>query len=78
MPAVLAGILGLALSWQWTYVTSVYWVSFFVAGRQHQITRREMYIYIGALNAPWVLFALLGLYVSARLILDGSYSVLGY
>ena len=78
MPAALAGILGLALSWQWTYVTSVYWVSFFVAGRQRQITRREMYIYIGAMNAPWVLFALLGLFVSVRLILDGNYSVLGY
>ena len=37
-----------------------------------------MYIYIGAMNAPWVLFALLGLFVSVRLILDGNYSVLGY
>lgn len=78
MPAVLAGILGLMLSWQWTYVTSVYWVSFFVARRQRHITRSELCTYIGALNSPWVLFALLGLYVSARLILDGDYSVLGY
>ena len=37
-----------------------------------------MYLYIGALNAPWVLFGLLGMYVSARLILDGDYRVLGY
>ena len=65
------------LSWQWTYVTSVYWVSFFMVRRQRLINRAELYIYIGALNAPWVLFALLGLYVSARLILDGNYSVLG-
>ncbi|MDE2998856.1 MAG: hypothetical protein OXU79_07245 [Gemmatimonadota bacterium] len=78
MPAVLAGIVGLALSWQWSYVTSVYWVSFFMARRQRHITRGELYVYIGALNAPWVLFALLGVYVSGRLILDGSYSVLGY
>ena len=77
MPAVLAGMLGLILSWQWTYVTSVYWVSFFIARRQRHITRRELYTYIGAFNAPWVLFALLGLYVSARLILDGDYRVLG-
>jgi len=75
---VVAGILGLMLSWQWTYMTSVYWVSFFVAGRQHHITRGELYTYIGTMNAPWVLFALLGLYVSVRLILDGNYSVLGY
>ena len=78
MPAVLAGILGLVLSWQWTYMTSVYWVSFFVARRQRHITQGEMYLYIGALNAPWVLFGLLGMYVSARLILDGDYRVLGY
>ncbi len=78
MPAVLAGILGLVLSWQWTYMTSVYWVSFFVARRQHHITREELFVYIGALNAPWVLFALLGMYVSARLILDGDYGVLGF
>ena len=78
MPAVLAGILGLMLSWQWTYVTSVYWISFFVAGRQRHITRGELYVYIGVPNAPWVLFALLGTYVSARLVLDGNYNVLGF
>jgi len=78
IPAVLAGMLGLILSWQWTYGTSVYWVSFFMARRQRLITRSELYLYIGALNAPWVLFALLGMYVSARLILDGNYSVLGH
>ncbi len=77
VPAVLAGILGAMLFWQWTYVTSAYLVSFFVAGRQHRITRGEMYTYIGAMNAPWVLCPLLGLYVSCRLILDGNYSVLG-
>lgn len=77
LPPVVAGILGLMLSWQWIYVTSVYWVSFFVAGRQRQITRAELYTYIGATNAPWVLFALLGWYVSLRLILDADYSVLG-
>ena len=78
MPAVLAGMLGLILSWQWTYATSVYWVSFFLAGRQRLITRTELFAYVGALNAPWVLFGLLGMYVSARLILDGDYRVLGY
>ncbi len=76
--AVVAGILGVVLFWQWTYVTSVYWASFFVANRQARITRREMYTYICAINSPWVLCALLGLYVSIRLILDGNYSVLGH
>ena len=78
LPAVLAGILGAMLFWQWTYVTSVYWASFFVADRHTRISRREVYTYICAINSPWVLSALLGLYVSVRLILDGNYSVLGY
>ena len=78
LPAVLAGILGVMLFWQWTYVTSVYWGSFFVANRQSRISRREMYTYICAVNSPWVLCALVGLYVSVRLVLDGNYSVLGY
>ena len=78
LPAVVAGILGVMLSWQWTYVTSVYWVSFFVAGRHRRIGRADLYGYIGAMNAPWVLFPLLGLYVSVRLILEGNYGVLGY
>ena len=66
------------LFWQCAYATSVYWVSFFVAKRQSRVTRSEMYTYIGAMNAPCVLFALLGWFVSVRLILDGNYSVLGH
>ena len=78
LPAVAAGIVGAAMFWQLTYATSVYWVSFFVARRQERVSRKDMYIYIWALNSPWVLFALLGLYVSIRLIADDDYSVLGY
>ena len=77
MPALVAGIIGTMLFWQLTYMTSVYWVSFFVANRQERITWREKYIYIYAANCPWVLFALLGLYVSISLIVNGDYSVLG-
>ena len=78
LPALIAGIIGVALFWQWTYVTSVYWVSFFVSDRQSKISRREIYTYIVAINSYWVLCALLGLYVSICLILDGNYSILGY
>lgn len=78
LPAVLAGILGVMLFWQWTYVTSVYWASFFVASRHTRISRRDVYTYICGINSLWVLCALVGLYVSVRLILDGNYSVLGY
>ena len=78
LPAVAAGILGVMVFWQWAYATSVYLVSFFVAKRQRLITTGEMYTYILAMSSPWVLFALLGLYVSVRLILDGNYGVLGF
>ena len=78
MPALVAGVIGAMIFWQFTYATSVYWVSFFVAGRQARISRRDLYIYIWATNCPWVLFALLGLHVSIRLIVNGDYTVLGY
>ena len=78
LPALFAGILGVMLFWQWAYATSVYIMSFFVAGRHKLISRADVSIYIWGANASWVLFPLLGLYVSIRLIVDGDYSVLGY
>ena len=78
LPATVAGILGIILFWQWTYMTSVYIVSFFVARRHRLIRKADIYVYIWAVNSVWILFSLLGLYVSIRLIIDGNYSVLGY
>ena len=78
LPAVVAGVVGAMMFWQLTYATSVYWVSFFGAKRHARIGRRDTFIYIWALNCPWVLFALLGLYASIRLIVDGDYGILGY
>ena len=54
MPAIYTGILGLALFWQWTYVSSLYWVSFLIAGRQHRISKREVYAYVFSPNAFWI------------------------
>lgn len=78
LPALAAGIIGVMVFWQLVYATSAYWVSFFVANRHGRIGRKDMYVYIWGMNCPWVLFALLGLYVSIRLIADGDYSVLGH
>lgn len=77
LPPRVAGIIGAIMFWQWTYMTSVYWISFFVANRQAEISRRELYLYVLGTNSPWVLCPLLGLFVSIRLILDGNYGVLG-
>ncbi len=78
VPAAVAGIVGAMLFWQWVYVSSLYWVSFFVAGRQNHVTRRELYAYVFVPNAVWVFVPAFGLYVSVRLILDGNYAVLGF
>ncbi len=75
--ARIAGIIGLMMSWQWVYMTSTYLVSFFVARRQTLLSRRDVYIYIVAINSFWILCALLGGYVSVALIVNGDYRVLG-
>lgn len=77
LPATVAGIIGAMLFWQWVYLTSLYWASFFVAGSQTRITRGELCGYLVGLNAIWVFIPMFGLYVSVRLILDGTYGVLG-
>jgi len=78
LPALYAGIIGTMVFWQWIYATSLYCVSFFVAERQTRISRLETFTFIIGINSFWVLCALLGLYVSVRLIMDGNYSILGY
>lgn len=78
VPSVVAGVIGVMPFWQWTYMTSLYCVSFFVAGRQSRIGRRETWIYIYGINSLRAAFALLGLYVSVRLIVDGNFGVPGY
>lgn len=78
VPAVVAGIVGAMLFWQWAYVTSLYWVSYLVARRRHLITRGELGLFIVFPNSIWVGFGVWGMYVATRLILDGHYGVLGY
>lgn len=78
LPPRIAGLVGAMLFWQWSYMTAVYWVSYFVVGRHRRVSRGELWLYIWGTNSPWLLFALLGLYVSTRLVLDGDYSVLGH
>ena len=78
LPSLYAGILGAMVFWQWIYATSLYCVSFFVAKRHTRISRLETFIFVIVINSLWVLCALLGLYVSVRLMMDGNYSVLGY
>lgn len=77
LPARVAGILGVMLFWQWIYVTSVYIMSFFMVGRHRSISRKEILIYVWGPNLFWIVLPIFGFYVSIRLVLDGSYVVLG-
>ena len=78
LPATVAGLLGVMFFWQWLYVTSGYWVSFFVAKRHARLGLWEALLHVHIANSMWILFPLLGLYVSVRLVLDGNYGVLGH
>ena len=78
MPAVFAGILGIALFWQWVYVSSLYAASFWVAGSHEGMPRSVRWTYVWGPNAVWIVVPLLGLFVSARLILDGTYAIVGH
>ena len=77
LPATAAGVLGAMLFWQWLYVTSGYWASFFIAGRHRRLGPLEAVLHVHMANSLWVLLPLVGLYVSVRLIMDGNYGVLG-
>lgn len=59
-------------------MSPVYWVSFLSSRRQKLISKVDIYIYIWEATVVWVLFGLLGLYVSIRLIIDDDYAILGY
>ena len=78
MPATFAGILGIALFWQWVYVSSLYAVSFWMAGSHEALPRAVRWLYVWGPNAVWIVVPLLGLFVSARLILEGTYGIVGH
>lgn len=78
MPAEFAGILGVALFWQWVYVSSLYAVSVWISKEHEALPRTARWLYVWGPNSIWIIVPLLGLFVSVRLILDGSYAVIGH
>ena len=75
LPAQIIGIIALLFFYQVTYGTFLYWVSFLVNKRHKLISFKENMIYIVGTNVPWVIFGLIGIYASIRLVLDNNYSV---
>ena len=78
VPAMFAGILGVALFWQWVYVSSLYAVSVWISKEHEALPRTVRWLYVWGPNSIWVIVPLLGLFVSVRLILDGNYAVIGH
>lgn len=78
VPAVFAGIVGVALFWQWVYVSSLYAVSVWISKEYEALPRAVRWLYVWGPNSVWIIVPLLGLFVSVRLILDGSYAVIGH
>ena len=77
IPATVAGFIGVAVFYQWIYVTTLYMQSFFVAKRHRSMRRSDVLVYIWMINGFWILSAVLGFFVSVNLVMDRHYGVLG-
>jgi len=73
IPARVTGLFGAILFWQFIYATIYYLVSYFSSGKHNRLNSRELLIYIWGLTSPWILFPILGLYVSTLMVLHGDY-----
>lgn len=75
LPARVLGIIGLLLFYQMWYGTLVYLASYVYNRhwRGHSLT--SVALFVALTNAVWLTFPILGLVVSVRMILDGTYAV---
>ena len=78
IPPLVVGVIGIALFHQWIFGTIMYSASFYVGEHYKSVSASDAFLFIWVINGSWILCALLGLYVSIRLILDQSYSVVGF
>ena len=65
-------------SHQWIFGTIMYSASFYVGGHYKSVSAADAFLFIWVINGGWILCAVLGFYVSVRLILNQNYSVLGF
>jgi hypothetical protein len=75
VPPRVLGIVGIIIFWQMFYGTAVYFFQFFNNDRHRGHSVRDVLLFVGVSNLLWLIFPLLGLYTSVRLILEGSYAV---
>ena len=75
---LIVGLIGIAIFHQWVYGTFMYSASFYVGGHHKSVSKSDAFLFIWVINGGWILCALLGLYVSVKLILDQNFGVLGF
>ena len=78
IPPFVTGVIGIALFHHWIIGTIMYSASFYVGGHYKSISVSDAFLFIWVINGSWILCAVLGFYVSVRLILDQNYGVLGF
>ena len=78
IPPFVTGVIGIALFHQWIFGTVMYSASFYVGGHYKSVSTSDAFLFIWVINGSWILCAVLGFYVSVRLILNQNYGVLGF
>ncbi len=70
------GCIGLCKFWQELYGTVIYFLSFFMNGRQRGKSWAEVILFIGGTNGLWFFFPLLGMRVCVQMIESNTYVAL--
>ena len=71
-------MLGLVMFWQEFYGTCVYFFQYFFNGRFRRSPRAHTLGIVVPANGIWMALPALGMWASARLVLDGSYAAFGH
>eukprot|EP00051_Salpingoeca_urceolata_P001578 m.42110 g.42110 ORF g.42110 m.42110 type:complete len:220 (-) comp11516_c0_seq1:170-829(-) len=75
-PARVVGLIGACKYWQECYGAVVYYTTYFFNKRYQGRPHSHLLIVLFA-NSIWVIFPLVGLYASTRMVMEGTFAVLG-
>eukprot|EP00814_Leptocylindrus_danicus_P011667 CAMPEP_0116017214 /NCGR_PEP_ID=MMETSP0321-20121206/7919_1 /TAXON_ID=163516 /ORGANISM="Leptocylindrus danicus var. danicus, Strain B650" /LENGTH=211 /DNA_ID=CAMNT_0003487373 /DNA_START=29 /DNA_END=664 /DNA_ORIENTATION=- len=72
---LLVGCVGIATYWQMMYGALIYYLSYFFNERYVGKSSGEIAGFVGFSNSLWVIFPLVGIYASVRVLDDGDFRV---
>lgn len=72
---LLVGCVGIATYWQMMYGALIYYLSYFFNRRYVGKSAAEIAGFVGFSNSLWVIFPLVGIYASVRVLNDGDFQV---